>query len=136
MEFHKKLYQLRKSHGLSQEELAEKLNVSRQTVSKWETGDSTPDMEKLVLLSEYFEISLDELILGKTERKEEEKSGFKSVAAEQIFTRENKKKVKKLLKIAGYILVLLVALDVLSLIIYAMARLFGHSFLLVYLLTK
>ena len=44
MEFHNKLYHLRKQKGLSQEELANRLNVSRQTISKWEVGDSTPDM--------------------------------------------------------------------------------------------
>lgn len=54
----------RKSKGLSQEELAEVLNVSRQTISKWETGQSQPDLDKLLPLSELFEISADEL-LGK-----------------------------------------------------------------------
>lgn len=65
MEFHDKLYQLRKQKGLSQEELANRLNVSRQTVSKWELGDSTPDMEKLAAISNLFAISLDELVMDK-----------------------------------------------------------------------
>ena len=65
MEFNNRLYELRKQKGLSQEELASRINVSRQTISKWEIGDSTPDMEKLVALSDLFEVSLDELILGK-----------------------------------------------------------------------
>ncbi|MBQ2935138.1 MAG: helix-turn-helix transcriptional regulator, partial [Lachnospiraceae bacterium] len=56
MEFHNKLYNLRKQKGLSQEELANRLNVSRQTISKWEVGDSTPDMEKLIAISDMFEI--------------------------------------------------------------------------------
>ena len=79
MEFNKKLYELRKQKGISQEELSEKLNVSRQTLSKWELGTSTPDMEKLIAISDYFEISLDELVLGKekenlhSEEKEKEK---------------------------------------------------------------
>ena len=47
MEFNNKLYELRKQKGFSQEELANRLNVSRQTISKWEVGESTPDMEKL-----------------------------------------------------------------------------------------
>lgn len=54
----------RKAKGLSQEELAEVLNVSRQTISKWETGQSQPDLDKLLPLCELFEISSDEL-LGK-----------------------------------------------------------------------
>lgn len=65
MEFGNRLYELRKQKGLSQEELANRLDVTRQTVSKWELGDSTPDMDKLIALAELFEISLDELVLGK-----------------------------------------------------------------------
>ena len=65
MEFNNKLYELRKQKGFSQEELANRLNVSRQTISKWEVGESTPDMENLVAISELFEISLDELVLNK-----------------------------------------------------------------------
>lgn len=65
MEFGNKLYEMRKEKGLSQEELASRLEVTRQTVSKWELGDATPDLDKLVLLAELFEISLDELVLDK-----------------------------------------------------------------------
>jgi transcriptional regulator with XRE-family HTH domain len=54
MEFGNKLYEMRKEKGLSQEELASRLEVTRQTVSKWELGDSTPDLDKLVLLAELF----------------------------------------------------------------------------------
>ena len=60
--FSDNLIQLRKFHNYSQEDLAEKLNVSRQTVSKWESGDSLPDIEKCRLLSELFEVSIDDLI--------------------------------------------------------------------------
>ena len=66
MEFNNKLYELRKQKGFSQEELASRLNVSRQTVSKWEVGESAPDMEKLIAISDLFEISLDELVKGET----------------------------------------------------------------------
>ena len=62
MNFSEKLYELRKKEGLSQEELAEKVNVSRQTISKWEMGQSSPEMEKLINLSKIFDISLDELV--------------------------------------------------------------------------
>lgn len=62
MEFHEKLMELRKQKGWSQEELGNRLNVTRQTVSKWELAQTTPEMEKLVELSQLFDISLDELL--------------------------------------------------------------------------
>ena len=57
-----KLYQLRRARGFSQEQLAERIGVSRQTISKWEGGLSTPDLEKLIALADCFEISLDSLV--------------------------------------------------------------------------
>ena len=57
-----KLYGLRKKANLSQEEFAEKLNISRQAVSKWECGESLPDTENLIKISKLYGVSLDELI--------------------------------------------------------------------------
>lgn len=57
-----RLYELRKQHGLSQDELAEKLNVSRQAVSKWERSESSPDTDNLIALAKLYGISLDELL--------------------------------------------------------------------------
>ena len=62
MNFNEKLISLRKSKGLSQEELGNELKVSRQTISKWESCQSYPDFQRLVLLSDYFGLSLDELV--------------------------------------------------------------------------
>ncbi len=62
MDFGTKLNLLRKNRGLSQEELAQRINVTRQTISKWELGDTIPDMTKLIELSQLFEISIDELV--------------------------------------------------------------------------
>lgn len=62
MNFGERLINLRKQKGMSQEELAEKLNMTRQTISKWELGVSTPDMESLKNISNLFGISVDELI--------------------------------------------------------------------------
>ena len=62
MTLSEKLYTLRKQHALSQEQLAEVLGVSRQAVSKWETGQSVPDTEKLIAISEQYRISLDDLL--------------------------------------------------------------------------
>lgn len=61
----------RKKAMLSQEELASKLGVSRQAVSKWETGESIPDMNNLAALAEIFDVSLDWLIKGEEEKRQE-----------------------------------------------------------------
>lgn len=62
MNFADKLSYLRKKFGWSQEELADKMEVSRQSVSKWESGQSIPEIEKLIRLSDIFEVSLDYLL--------------------------------------------------------------------------
>ena len=62
MNFNEKLIELRKTKGLSQESLGLEINVTRQTISKWELGETTPEMNKLIELSEFFKISVDELL--------------------------------------------------------------------------
>lgn len=62
MKFGDKLIQLRKKHGLSQEDLAAKLNVSRQSVSKWESNNTYPETDKIVQICNIFECSMDDLI--------------------------------------------------------------------------
>lgn len=65
MNIGEKIYNLRKKKNLSQEDLANILNVSRQTISKWETGESNPDIDKIVPLCNFFEISTDEFLKGR-----------------------------------------------------------------------
>ena len=62
MALSEKLYELRKKGGLSQEQLAERLGVSRQAVSKWESGKAVPESDTLISISEYFNVSLDYLM--------------------------------------------------------------------------
>lgn len=62
MEIGKKIMDLRKKNGLSQEELAEKVGVARQTISKWELGETSPDLKQSKELSKIFNVSLDELV--------------------------------------------------------------------------
>jgi len=64
MELAERLLELRKSKHLSQEELAYQLNVTRQTVSKWETGASVPDFDKIIPICQLYGISADELLTG------------------------------------------------------------------------
>ena len=70
MSLGQRLFELRKLKHLSQEEVAEKLNVTRQTISKWETDQSSPELDKIIPICELFEITTDELITGKKEVKE------------------------------------------------------------------
>ena len=121
MDFNNRLYQLRKQKGLSQEELANRLNVSRQTVSKWEVGDSTPDMEKLIAISDLFDVSLDKLVMGKEDEPQiptTTKSELVTVLNEKVLTSNNKKKAKSVLKIVGIIAAVILLVDVISMIIY------------------
>ncbi|MCI6700239.1 MAG: helix-turn-helix domain-containing protein, partial [Solobacterium sp.] len=76
MQFYEKLSKLRKANNLSQEQLAEKLNVTRQAVSKWESGESYPDMAKIIQLCKILNCSLNELmddgVMGEIEPNEKE----------------------------------------------------------------
>lgn len=81
-----RLYELRKKHNLSQEELAEKLGVSRQAVSKWERSEASPDTDNLIALAKIYELSLDELIYGeKEEKKEETKENTSAESDESVY---------------------------------------------------
>lgn len=66
MEFHEKLQELRKKRGLTQEELAEALYVSRTAISKWESGRGYPNIDSLKELSNFFSVSIDDLLSSET----------------------------------------------------------------------
>ena len=78
MNFSEKLKEIRKNEGLSQEQLAEKIGVSRQAITKWETGKGLPDVENMVIIAEIFKTTLDELLRGSAERQEVKKTVFVS----------------------------------------------------------
>ena len=115
MKFYEKLFELRKKEGLSQEELAEKVNVSRQTVSKWESGQSSPEMDKLLILSHLFNISIDELV-GKQKDEEKKKDNTPS-------------KIKyKSLKIVIILLVIYLTIAIFKYISLTIMNNIGNSF--------
>lgn len=64
MEFHERLYEVRKRAGMTQSDLAEKLDVSRQAVSRWEMGTAKPEFENLIAISNIFGVSIDYLLKG------------------------------------------------------------------------
>lgn len=76
MTFSEKLLKLRKENGLSQEALAEKLNTTRQAISKWENGQGFPETEKLLMLANLFEVSLDYLLKNTVEQSNENERGY------------------------------------------------------------
>lgn len=82
IEIANRLYEYRKNMGLTQEELAEKIGVSRQAVSKWERSEASPDTDNLIELSKVYGVTLDELLKGKEESAEEEAPETKEAEAE------------------------------------------------------
>ena len=66
------IYHLRTERNLSQGELADALEVSRQSVSKWENNSSVPELEKLLKMAQIFEITLDELVTGREKQEEQD----------------------------------------------------------------
>lgn len=86
MSLSENLQNLRKIKNMSQEELAEKLNVSRQAVSKWESGNGFPETEKIISICEIFDCSMDDLVKGKiTEDVSKEKNTY-----DKVFTKAAK----------------------------------------------
>ena len=75
---------LRKAKGISQEELAEKVGVSRQAVSKWESEQSMPDLEKIIAMSDFFEVTTDYLLKGIEPAKDQEQKN-KALASKILY---------------------------------------------------
>lgn len=84
MDFGDRLKQIRMSQGLSQEQLAEKIGVSRQAITKWETKRGLPDVENMIILAEIFKITLDELVMQETALQEKKSELFSSETAYDI----------------------------------------------------
>ncbi len=95
MTLFEKIYKLRRKQGLSQEELAEKLNCSRQVISKWENGTTTPDAEMLQKYSELFGVSIDYLVKEDIDE------------PSSIYPRDKNSNNKKFLGILGLVISLL-----------------------------
>ncbi|MDE5932510.1 MAG: helix-turn-helix transcriptional regulator [Lachnospiraceae bacterium] len=78
MNFSEKLKKIRKKEGISQEQLAEKIGVSRQAITKWETGKGLPDVENMVIIAEVFKTTLDELLMDSVTKAAPETSEYTS----------------------------------------------------------
>ena len=114
MTFGEKLQALRRRTGMSQDMLAEKLEVSRQAVSKWERDEAMPETDKLVRIAKLFDISLDELLMGKKPQPEQTQTAQPG----QVYT-DVKRTVKRHGYKLGYVFLTLGVLTcVLSLLMY------------------
>jgi len=109
---------LRKSKGMSQEELADAAGVSRQAVSKWESEQSIPDLDKVVILSEIFEVTTDYLLKGIEPVEEKDHKTMADVVDQKILTEKNGKRAKTALKwfLIGF--GVLLGIDFVSMLIY------------------
>lgn len=92
-----RIYELRKQNNLSQGDLAEKLDVSRQTVSKWENNSSLPELEKIISLSEIFSVTTDFIIKGTAVTTNQEEIATKEVSVKV----EETEKIKSNKKLSG-----------------------------------
>ena len=113
-----RIQSLRKSKGMSQEELADRIGVSRQAVSKWESEQATPDLEKVVIMSEIFEVTTDYLLKGIEPVKTDEHKTMADVIDQKVLTEKNGKRMKTALKWFLIGAGALLAIDLISMIIY------------------
>lgn len=110
MKFGENILRLRKKRGLSQEMLAEKLNVTRQTISNWELGETTPNLEQLKLLSKIFSTSIDEML----------DNDVKEVLVEKVSNTEQLAGIIiKILKFIGISFIVLLVIELVAFIIFA-----------------
>ena len=110
MKIGKNIMDLRKKNGLSQEELAEKVGVARQTISKWELGETAPDLKQSKELSKIFNVSLDELT----------DNDIKNILVEK--TSNTEKLAGLILKLIRVIVLLLILLPLIYIILYIVVK--------------
>ncbi len=113
-----RIQSLRKSKGMSQEELADAVGVSRQAVSKWESEQATPDLDKVVIMSEVFEVTTDYLLKGIEPVKDNDHKTMADVIDQKILTPKNAGRAKSIFKWVLIVIGAIVAIDVISMIIY------------------
>ena len=113
-----RIQSLRKTKGMSQEELADAVGVSRQAVSKWESEQATPDLEKIIIMSDIFEVTTDYLLEGIEPVKTDDHKTMADVVDQKILTEKNGKRAKLFIKIALIVLGAVVAIDLITMIIF------------------
>lgn len=118
MEINEKIFQLRKKNNFSQEELAEKIGVARQTISKWELGETSPDLKQAKELARIFKVSLDELA----------NNDVKDVMVEKISNTERLAGIIiKILKVSGIIFIIMLVLEMIAFAIFTSSSSFKQA---------
>ena len=113
MKLGEKILELRKKNGFSQEQLGEKINVTRQTISNWELGETSPNPEQLKLLSKVLNVSIDELL----------DNDIQSVLVEKVSNTEKLAGlVLKVSKWLGICFLAMLTVDVISFIVYLILK--------------
>ena len=113
MEIGNKIMELRKKNNLSQEDLAEKIGVARQTISKWELGETSPDLKQSKELSKIFNVSLDELV----------DNDIKNILIERTSNTEKLAGlIIKTLKIIGIVFLIFLIIDIMAFILFVGIR--------------
>lgn len=113
-----KIAKQRKDLNYTQEQLADILGVSRQSISKWESDIAYPETEKLIELGKIFDCSMDYLLKEDIVEKGETQTSIFSEISKKAITPENKEKSKKILKIVGIIFGVVLAIDIISMVLY------------------
>ena len=109
MEIGNKILELRKKNNLSQEELVEKVGVARQTISKWELGETAPDIKQAKQLASIFNVSVDELVDANSE----------SIIMKKVSNTEKLAGIViKMLKVFGIVLAIFVVVDIIAFIVF------------------
>ena len=113
-----RIQSLRKQRGMSQEELADAVGVSRQAVSKWESEQATPDLDKVVIMSDIFEVTTDYLLKGIEPVSTPDHKTMADVIDQKVLTKKNSTRAKTILK---WVLIgagAVITIDLISMIIY------------------
>lgn len=124
------LKELRKEKVLTQEQLAEKFNVSSRTVSRWENGNNMPDLDVLIEISDFYEVDLREILNGERKSEKMDKEVKETVLQAVEYTNTEVEKINKRVRICNVIAILLIVISALlkdttiynnnSFVIYAM----------------
>lgn len=122
MKLGEKIAKQRKELNYTQEQLADMLGVSRQSISKWESDIAYPETDKLIELGKLFDCSMDYLLKEEvTEKMGVQTSAFSENVekiSRKVMTNENKNKAKRLLKIIGIVFAVALTVDVISMFVY------------------